>query len=362
MITRVADHCFWLGRYLERTESVARQLQVTGTIALDAEVEPARVWRPIVIVAGQELDFAARYGRDALGDGEVVQRYLTFDPENPVSLSSSILYARENARSVREVVSLEVWQTINELYVWFEGEVRAKRAERSESPRDEEGARLFEESRDTFYGRIRQATQLALGLLRSTMLHDTPLDFIWLGVVLERVSQTARLLDVQHHTLLEDTAKHPVIETALWLSLLRACSGFEAFMKRNRGKVTGPGVAAFLLKEAQFPRSVLYSTRYSRERLAAIVGAAPEAPGHRTLARLAALEQWITAVAPEELEGARVHEVLTYVVGEIHAVCDGVGVELLGHAPVDAAPASALRARATPSAPVDAAPPQKQSQ
>jgi uncharacterized alpha-E superfamily protein len=318
MITRVADHCFWLGRYLERTESIARQLQVTGNIALDAEVDPARVWRPIVIVAGQEADFIARHGRDALADGEVVQRYLTFDPDDPVSLSSSILYARENARSVREVVSLEVWQTINELYVWFEGE---------------EQTRLFDESRDAFYGRIRQATQLALGLVRSTMLHDTPLDFIWLGVVLERVSQTARLLDVQHHTLLEDTAKHPVIETALWLSLLRACSGFEAFMKRNRGKVTGPGVAAFLLKEAKFPRSVLYSTRYARERLAAIVGDEPDAPGHRTLARLAELEQWICAVVPESLEGARVHEVLTYVVGEIHAVCDGVGVELLGHVP-----------------------------
>jgi uncharacterized alpha-E superfamily protein len=346
MITRVADHCFWLGRYLERTESVARQLQVTGTIALDAEVDPARVWRPIVIVAGQESDFTARHGRDALGDGEVVQRYLTFDPDDPVSLTSSILCARENARSVREVVSLEVWQTINELYVWFDGEVRAsaKRGGRTEHP-GEERASLFDESRDAFYGRIRQATQLALGLLRSTMLHDTPLDFIWLGVVLERVSQTARLLDVQHLTLLEDTAKHPVIETALWLSLLRACSGFEAFMKRNRGKVTGPGVAAFLLKEAKFPRSVLYSTRYSRERLAAIVGDAPDAPGHRTLARLEALERWIDAVSPESLEGARVHEVLTYVVGEIHAVCDGVGVELLG------------RAQA-----VDAAPSQKQSQ
>jgi uncharacterized alpha-E superfamily protein len=318
MITRVADHCFWLGRYLERTESVARQLQVTGTIALDAEVEPARVWRPIVIVAGQEVDFTARHGRAALGDGEVVQRYLTFDAENPVSLSSSIHFARENARSVREVVSLEVWQTINELYVWFDGEAQS---------------RLFEESRDAFYGRIRQSTQLALGLLRSTMLHDTPLDFIWLGVVLERVSQTARLLDVQHHTLLEDTAKHPVIETALWLSLLRACSGFEAFMKRNRGKVTGPNVAAFLLKEAKFPRSVLYSTRYARDRLAAIVGEERDAPGHRTLARLATLEQWIDAVPSESLEGARVHEVLTHVVEEVHAVCDSVGVELLGRAP-----------------------------
>lgn len=319
MITRVADHCYWLGRYLERTESTARHLQVTGTIALDAELPARRVWSPLVIVSGQEADFTARFGKEALADADIVQRYLTFDPENPVSLLRSIAATRENARSIREVVSLEVWQTINELYVYF-GSDEARQA--------------FDEARDALLGRVQRATQLGLGLLRSTMLHDTPLDFIWLGVVLERVSQTARLLDVQHHALSEDTATHPVLATSLWLSLLRACSGFEAFMKRNRGKVSGASAAAFLVKEAQFPRSVLYSARYARERLEAITRSDGEGepPGSGALTRLRELERWLEELKPEALEPERIHATLTHVVREVHAVGDAVGVELLGHA------------------------------
>jgi uncharacterized alpha-E superfamily protein len=145
------------------------------------------------------------------------------------------------------------------------------------------------------------------------MLHDAPLDYIWLGVLLERVSQTGRLLDVQHHALVAEGAPHPVLETALWLSLLRACSGFEAFMKRNRGKATGASVAAFLILEPRFPRSVTYCTTSARERLEAIC--AGDARGSEALA---------------SLHGGRVHEVLTHVVDEAQAACDGVMSELLG--------------------------------
>jgi uncharacterized alpha-E superfamily protein len=317
MIARVADHCFWFGRYIERTESTARVLQATGSLALDAELPPRRCWHPLVIVSGQEADYVARFGPRALGDAEVVQRYLARDDENPVSLTRSIAAARENARSIREVISLEVWQVINELHVLL---------------RSEEADFMYERDRDALYARVQRATQLALGLLRSTMLHDAPLDFVWLGVLLERVSQTARLLDVQYHALIAEGAPHPVLETALWLSLLRACSGFEAFMKRNRGKVSGAAVAAFLVLEPRFPRSVRYCATSARERLAAICEDGG-LPGKRALASALALEAWLAAVVPEKLAGARVHEVLTRVVDETHAVCDAVGAELLGQAP-----------------------------
>jgi len=314
MIARVADHCFWLGRYLERTESTARVLQVTGALALDAELPPVRCWYPVVIVAGQEKDFVARHGREALGDSERVQHYLVSDPDNPVSLRRSVAAARENARSIREVVSLEVWQVVNELHVFLG---------------DGEAESMFQHDRDALYARVQRSTQLGLGLLRSTMLHDAPLDYIWLGVLLERVSQTGRLLDVQHHALVAEGAPHPILETALWLSLLRACSGFEAFMKRNRGKVTGAAVAAFLILEPRFPRSVTYCTTSARERLEAICDG-DDLPGSAPLSRLVALEQWLRSLAPESLHGERVHEVLTHVVDEAQAACDGVMSELLG--------------------------------
>jgi uncharacterized alpha-E superfamily protein len=317
MIARVADHCFWLGRYVERTESTARVLEVTGTLALDAELAPRRCWEPVVIVSGQEEDFVARFGRAALDDTEVVQRYLATDRANPASLWRSALAARENARAIREVISLEVWRSVNELSV-FLGSA--------------EGEAMFTSDRHALYARARRSTQLTLGLLRSTMLHDDPLDFIWLGVLLERVGQTARLLDVQHHALLAEGAPHPVLETALWLSLLRACSGFEAFMKRNRGKVGGPSVAAFLVLEPRFPRSVVYCVRSARERLAAICqeGALP---GARALARLGALDAYLAEVSPSSLDAGRVHEVLTHAVNEVHAVCDAIGSEILGQGP-----------------------------
>jgi uncharacterized alpha-E superfamily protein len=323
VIARVADHCFWLGRYIERAESTARVLQVTGALALDAELPPVRCWYPVVIVAGQEKDFVARHDRAALGDSELVQRYLVSDDENPVSLRRSVAAARENARSIREVVSLEVWQVINELHVFFgQGEAEA----------------MFLHDRDALYARVQRSTQLGLGLLRSTMLHDAPLDYIWLGVLLERVSQTGRLLDVQHHALVAEGAPHPILETALWLSLLRACSGFEAFMKRNRGKVTGASVAAFLILEPRFPRSVTYCTTSARQRLAAICESdGGDVAGSAALARLVALERWLATLPPDSLHGTRVHEVLTHVVDEVQVACDGVMSELLGQGHDEAA-------------------------
>ncbi|HWN71418.1 MAG TPA: alpha-E domain-containing protein, partial [Haliangium sp.] len=186
LISRVADCCFWLGRYVERAESSARVLQATISLALDGELSPRQCWHPVVVVSGEEPAFLDRVGESALEDGEAVQRYLVWDPDCPVALQRSIVAARENARSIREVLSADAWEAINELYLWLAGDA---------------ATREFTEGRDGFYRRIRQSTQLALGLLRSTMLHDTALDFAWLGVLIERVGQTARLLDVHHYAL-----------------------------------------------------------------------------------------------------------------------------------------------------------------
>jgi uncharacterized alpha-E superfamily protein len=313
VIVRVAEHCFWLGRYMERAESTARVLQVTGTLALDAELPPRRLWHDVVIVSGQEADYTARFGQEALGDANMVQRYMARDEANPVSLRRSIEAARENARSIREVIGVEVWQVLNELHV-FVG--------------SEEADAMFEWDRDTLYGRVQRAMQLGLGLVQSTMLHDAPLDFVWLGGRLERAGQTARLLDVQHHALAALGDPHPVLETAIWVSLLRACSGFEAFMKRSRGRVTGPAVAAFLVLEPRFPRSVRHAVCSALETLTSICKG--QLPGQVALSRLGALDATLAEQSPGELQGARVHELLTHVVNEVHAVCVEIDNEILG--------------------------------
>lgn len=326
MISRVADHCFWFGRYVERSEATARMLAATASYALDAELPPAQVWRPVVVVSGEEDAFRTRVadGADdhpAWGDGEIVQRFMVWDDANGVSLVRSIGGARWNARSIREVLSLEAWETVNELHLWSASA---------------DTQLQYAQQREAFYQRVRRATQLTLGLLRSTMLHDEPLDFVWLGMLLERVSQTARMLDVHHHTFTSLTSRSSsdeLVETALWLSLLRALSGSEAYMKRAAGRISGDAVAQFLISEEAFPRSIAYCVHSAYERLCAIRPPdAHDLPGGVSLERLRVLDTWVSARLQQPLVGGSVHELLTHVVDEVHAICETLSRELLGGA------------------------------
>jgi len=321
VISRVADHCFWFGRYMERVESTARVLQVTGALAIDSDLTAQQCWRPVVIIAGEGERFAQKRGEDALGDGEAVQEYLVFG-DAPVSLEQSIFSARENARSIREVLSLEIFESVNELYLWIK------------SP---QARAIFEEHRYGFYRHVRREAQLGLGLLRGTMLHDAPLDFILLGVMLERTGQTARILDVHHHAFTTASTgaapAHPIVEVSLWLSLLRACYGFESFMKSHRGPVTEQAVSSFLLWEPRFPRSVRHCVQRARERLEQIRPQGGRLPALRAQARLQALDEWLEGAAGKALDEEALHQALTKVVVETDAACDEIGMELLAAAP-----------------------------
>ena len=314
LIARVADGCFWFGRYVERSESTARELMATLDLALDGDLTPRQIWHPIVVVSGEEQALHARLGDAALDDAESIQRYLVWDDECQASLVRSVRGARENARSIREVLSGDAWEAINELYVWL-GQPQAQLD--------------WQAHRDGFYRRVRQTTQLILGLLRSTMLHDTVLDFMWLGMLLERVGQTARLLDVHHHAFADTGPAHEVVLTGIWKILLRALSGEEPFMRAHAGRVSSAAVARFLVGEARFPRSIAYCVRSSYDRLCAI--RPPEdadLPGQDSLDRLRALDRWV-----QDLPAALgdLHALLTHVVDETAAICDTIGRELLGY-------------------------------
>jgi uncharacterized alpha-E superfamily protein len=172
------------------------------------------------------------------------------------------------------------------------------------------------------------------------MLHDTPMSFLWLGAMLERAGQTARILDMHHHTMIEEGAREEleddgatpkgIVEVALWLSLLKACSGQEAFLKRHQGRVSARAVVSFLLFERQFPRSLRYTLASSRKLLGDIWPPQAETgPARDSYARLAALEAWLDrramAFAPEEI-----HQLLTHVVDETAVVCAAIGKEIQG--------------------------------
>lgn len=310
MISRVADHCFWFGRHVERSEATARMLAATASLALDAEVPATQLWRSALVVSGEEPEFRGEL------DGETAQRFMVWNEDNGVSLLRSIGGMRANARSIREVLSLEAWEAVNELHLWI-GSEPAHAA--------------YAHQRDTFYQHVRRGTQLTLGLLRSTMLHDEPLDFVWLGVLLERVSQTARMLDVHHHAFTNLPRRHEVVETALWLSLLRALSGSEAYLKRAGGRISSEGVARFLISETAFPRSIAYCVHSAYDRLCDIRPPDRHAlPGGVALERLRVLNAWVDARGQEPLGGPTVHDMLTHVVDEVHEICGTLGTELLG--------------------------------
>jgi uncharacterized alpha-E superfamily protein len=222
--------------------------------------------------------------------------------------------ARESARVIRDVLSLEAWEEVNELYLWLGSD---------------QAEQFYRQNREQFYRRVRRSTQLVLGLVRSTMLHDSPMSFLWLGAMLERVGQTARTLDMHHHTMNRES-QHQIVEVALWMSLLGACSGREAFAKKVKGRVSAQTVVSFLLFETQFPRSLRYCLRSAR---GILNGIWPEANsggiGRRSYERLDALARWLdereASVSP-----AGIHGLLTHVVDEIGAICSDIAEEMLG--------------------------------
>ncbi len=309
MISRVADHCFWFGRYIDRAEASARLLQATRSLVFDADIPVTHCWQPLVIVSGEEAPFVERQGREALGNGEQVQEYLTWSRESMVSVASSVRAARECARAIRDQLSLELWEEINELYLWLGRETTDT---------------LYWENREEFYRHVRRSTQLILGLVRSTMMHGDPMRFLWVGVMLERAGQTARMLDMHHHTMMRETA-HDIVRMALWMSLLRACSGAEGFMKKHQGRVTAQSMVEFVLFESGFPRSIQYTLSAASDQLSRIW----TEPTHNSRSRLSSLLAWLES-QHNELEISQIHPVLTYVVDETSAICSRISEEIQG--------------------------------
>jgi uncharacterized alpha-E superfamily protein len=249
VISRVAECCFWLSRYVERAESTARLLDVNHDVTLDASVRESQRWKPVVIVMGEQEGFEEHLGTGAYDDDEVCVDYLTWYDKNPASIYSCMLWARENARTTREVISREMWELLNTGWQWL----------------NTGGKQEYRTDRPSFYQRVRSLCHEFLGLTYSTLSHGEAFDFMRMGTVLERINQTARVMDVKYHWIVRKPSatngrgsKESPQEAAQWVALLRLCCAMEAFFKQQRALATGPAVADFLLLDPLFPRSVLH--------------------------------------------------------------------------------------------------------
>jgi uncharacterized alpha-E superfamily protein len=302
VISRSAECCFWLNRYLERAETLARLLGINLAFQLDVQIPDAERWRPLVIVTGERERFDESIGAEAGEDGETVQHFLTWEEENPTSLVSSLFVARENARTLRATLSLEMWQTLNELWLFV---------------RSDDGRRLYQRDRFAFYQRVRDGCLLFHAHALATMLHEEPFDFMRLGTSLERAGQTARLLDVKYHSLGPTHAEIEMpSEAAQWLAVLRFCSGIEPFFKRSAYTLSGPNVAAFLLFDRSFPRSVHHNLSRVRNFLRRIAAPAPQV-GEHSLTLVDGLLGWLEGLSIEDVLERSIHDVLEFLVESV---------------------------------------------
>lgn len=300
MISRVAESCFWLNRYVERAEVLSRMLGVNVAFQLDVELAQAECWRPLVVVSGLEADFTKRFDASDADDAEIVQEYLTWDEDNPSSVLSSLRMARENARTIRETISLEMWETLNDIWVWL-GE--------------RESRRLYDRDRIAFYLRLRNQCLLFHGVAQATMLHEDPFEFMRLGTAIERVGQTARLLDVKHHSVGPgDDALESPAEIAQWLAILRFCSGVEPFLKRRTAVPSGRAVAEFMLFDRAFARSVLHNVERAGNFLMLVSPPLSQETGARSRSLIKEMRGQLQSMTIDMVLAEGLHETLTWIV------------------------------------------------
>ncbi len=257
MLSRVADAIYWMSRYVERAENVARFVDVNLHLALDYP-EGGSQWEPLVATTGDAEIFAERYASKGGASRDNVLEFLTFDRESPNSIISCLAHARENARSVREIISSEMWEQVNHAYLMVMEAARSKVA--LEAPHD-------------FFTEIKQASQLFVGITYLTMSHNEAWHFGRLGRLLERADKTSRILDVKYFLLLpQPTDVGTALDALHWGALLRSASAFEMYRKRHGG-ITPAKVVEFLILERRFPRTVRYCLNKAERSLHAITGA-----------------------------------------------------------------------------------------
>jgi uncharacterized alpha-E superfamily protein len=244
MLSRVANTLFWTVRYVERADNLARLIDVNQQLLLDFEqLDSERLrgfWWPIILSTGDEEAFSKLY--NDTGSDKVI-RFLTDDPLNPNSIASCIALARENARTVRDQLSDELWEELNALYLFT---------------RSDEAKRLVDSNSSLYYENVRRSAVTFLGIAASTTLRNEAWEFMELGRHLERADKTTRFLDFPSHLASTvdgmDTGSSEILQQT---AILRSCGAMGAYRVEQR-KISAQGVADFLIFAKDFPRSVRY--------------------------------------------------------------------------------------------------------
>lgn len=240
MLSRVAENLYWMARYLERAENTARLINSTTQTVLDLPRRASFGWDGLLRVAG--LDNLYGQYHDTANEDDIM-RFLIADERNPSSIVSCIHNARENTRTFREVLPMEIWERINSLHLYAQKNAQAALQGRGK--------------RWEVLNGIIERRQSVIGLLVGSMSQDVAYQFIKLGRNIERADMTTRIVDVNSAVRIPDDAPGAeALRERLWMNTLNALSAYQMYRQHVGVHVDGPGVVRFLLADPHFPRTV----------------------------------------------------------------------------------------------------------
>ena len=259
MLSRVADSLYWMSRYIERAENISRLLDVNLQLLLDFEdlddLKLKEHWAPIIRVTGDEELFNELYDQ---ADSASVTDFLTFNRKNPSSILSCMMAARENASMIRDQLSTEMWQCINQAYLFL---------------KSNNAKQVWDSGPYEFYKQIQDYSHYFIGLADATFSHTEGFYFMQVGKFLERAEKTSRILDIKYHILLPSLEEvGGAVDAVQWAAVLRSCSAFEAYHRIYIASVNPLKVADFLVFNDYFPRSIQFCVREMDKNLHRISG------------------------------------------------------------------------------------------
>ncbi|HEX2930710.1 MAG TPA: alpha-E domain-containing protein [Candidatus Binatia bacterium] len=291
MLSRVANSIYWLSRYMERADNVARFVDVNLQMMLDLPSGLSEQWQPLVSISGDDAAFVEKFSKPTR---ENVIKFLTFEAENPNSIVSCLRAARENARTIRESISPEMWEQVNTCYLM----VNAAASD------------LRMTSALGFFGEVKKASQLFHGITDATMLHGEGWHFYRMGRLLERADKTSRLLDVKYYILLPSlTDVGTPLDDIQWAAVLQSASALEMYRKRH-GHIAPEQIIQFLVLDPDFPRSIHYCLTSANDSLHSISGTPVGMYRNSAEQRLGQLRAELAYTDMKQIIGRGLHEFL----------------------------------------------------
>ena len=289
MLSRVANSVFWMLRYIERAENVARFIDVNMNLTLDLGEGIGEQWAPLIQTTGDDEAFRRKH---EVCTRESVWEFLTFDRENPNSILSCLHAARENARIIRENIPSLLWEEINKFYLFVRGAAAGSTQERPSE----------------FLAAVKLASHLIIGITDSVMSHGEAWHFARMGRLLERADKTSRILDVKYFILLPKPVEPGTpLDVIQWAALLKSATALEMYRKA-RGRITPAQVADFLILDRDFPRAIHSCLIKAEESLHHITGSAEGTFGNQAEQQLGRLRSEFDFAHMDDIIKEGLHE------------------------------------------------------